>query len=71
MKWSNICITKRKTKILINLKYVFKDNENHNCSDQVSTMNPNEKKQKVNTMSLMKVKFMKFEKRNLKQEEKR
>ena len=66
MKWSNICIigiTKRKTKILINVKYVFKDNENHNCSDQVSTMNPNEKKQKVNTMSLMKVKFMKFEKK--------
>ena len=63
MKWSDICIfgiTKRKTKILINVKCVFKDNENRNCSDQVSTMSPNEKKQKENTMSLKKVKLMEF-----------
>ena len=37
----------------MNVKYVFKDNENRNCSDQVSTMIPNEKKQKENTMSLI------------------
>lgn len=56
----------------MNVKYVFKDNENRNCSDQVSTMIPNEKKQKENTMSLIKVKLMEFEKKkSLKQEGKR
>lgn len=56
----------------MNVKYVFKDNENRNCSDQVNTMIPNEKKQKENTMSLIKVKLMEFEKKkSLKQEGKR
>lgn len=57
----------------MNVKYVFKDNENCNCSDQVSTMILNEKKHKENTMSLIKAKLMEFEKKkkSLKQEGKR
>lgn len=50
----------------MNVKYVFKDNENRNCSDQVSTMILNEKKHKENTMRLIKAKLMEFEKKKKK-----